>query len=589
MLAAAATAAALGLAWFAWTHRPEPPRMVQTSIMPPDKSVFVADSGPMVLSPDGSRLAFVGATSQGGNLLWVRPLNGISAQPLAGTETASYPFWSPDSRFLGFFASGKLKKIDASGGPSQILCDAPTGRGGTWNREGVIVFAPGPRDPLSRISAAGGVPVPLTELDRSRREFSQRLPYFLPDGRHFLYLSQGVPSVGQKESDAISAGSLDSKERRPLLYVRSHVVFAPLRPGLSNGHLLYARDRTVVAQPFDAKGLRFTGEAFPVGEAVGFFANFGYAAFTASDNGLFAYQSGGAGGVSQLTWFDRAGKQLETVGAPSDYYSARLSRDGRRVAASIGDPLTGRQDIWIIDLQRRTSTRLTFGPTDNTNPIWSSDDSRVVFSSNRQGGNDLFSKSSSGTGSDEPLFIEESSFKVPADCSRDGRFLAFQSLGTQSRGAWDVWTLSIADKKPAAVVSTPAGEVSPGFSPDGRWIVYSSDESGRSEVYVQPFPASGGKWQISTSGGNQPVWSRDGGELFFVSLDSKLMAVNVKTSPGFEAGAPQALFELPLKSVIGRRYDPSADGKRFLVNATMGEVKSSPVTLVQNWAAGLTK
>jgi Tol biopolymer transport system component len=277
------------------------------------------------------------------------------------------------------------------------------------------------------------------------------------------------------------------------------------------------------------------------------------------------------------------------VGAPADYYQARISHDGRRVAATIGDPQTGRHDIWIIDLQRGTSTRLTFGPTDNTSPVWSADDSRVAFASNRQGGNDLFTKSSSGTGSDDPLLIEESSFKVPADYSMDGRFLAFQSIGNQSRGAWDVWTLSIADKKPAAFVAMPAAEITPAFSPDGRWIAYASDESGRQEVYVQPFPASGGKWQISTSGGNQPLWSRDGKELFYVSPDNKLMAVNVKTSTGFEAGAPQALFEMRLRSVVGRRYDVAADGKRFLVNATIGEVKSSPITLVQNWAAELEK
>jgi serine/threonine protein kinase/Tol biopolymer transport system component len=589
-LAAIASAAALGLAAFVLTHHRDPPRMVQTSILPPEKSAFLPDVGPMVMSPDGSRLAFVAGTPEGKILLWVRPLNGISAQPLAGTEGASYPFWSPDSRFLGFFAGGKLKKIDAAGGPPQALCDAsPTGRGGTWNREGVIVFAAGPRDPLSSVSAAGGVPVPLSTLDQSKREFSQRLPSFLPDGRHFLYLSQAVPKAGQQSGDTISVGSLDSKERRPLVQVRSNVVFAPVQPGRSNGHLLYARDRTVVAQPFDAKTLRFTGEAVPVGESVGFFANFGYASFTASDNGLFAYQSGAAGGLSQLVWFDRTGKQLETVGAPADYYAARLSHDGRRVAVSIGDPQSGRQDIWIIDLQRGTSTRLTFGPTDNASPVWSADDSRVAFASNRQGGNDLFTKSSSGTGSDDPLLIEESSFKIPTDYSLDGRFLAFQSIATQSRAGWDLWTFSIGDRKPAAFVAMPAAEVTPVFSPDGRWIAYASDESGKQEVYVQPFPASGGKWQISTSGGNQPVWSRDGREIFYAALDGKLMAVNVKTSPGFEAGAPQALFEMRLRSVVGRRYDVAPDGKRFLVNGPIGEVKSSPITLVQNWTAGLEK
>ncbi len=543
----------------------------------------------MALSPDGMRLAFVAATPEGKNLLWVRPLSGISSQPLAGTENASYPFWSPDSRFLGFFASGKLKKIDAAGGPPQTLCDAQTGRGGTWSREGIIVFSPSVRGPLFRVSAAGGASGPLAPLDTPAREFSQRFPFFLPDGRHFLYLSQFVPSAGEKFSDVIYAGSLDSKERKALVRVRSNAVFAPLRPGLSKGHLLFARERTVVAQPFDAKSLRLTGEEVPVGESVAFYFNFGFAAFTASGSGLFAYQSGGAGGLSHLVWFDRTGKELETVGAPGDYYHPRLSNDGRRVAVDVGDPQTGRSDIWIMDLQRRTSTRLTFGPSDSTYPMWLAEDSRLLFSSNRQGGNDIFTKSSSGTGNEEPLLLDAATVKIPTGATPDGRLLAFQSIGATTQSGWDLWTMSFADRKPAAFLATPALEVAPSISPDGRWIAYVSDESGTQEVYVQPFPASGGKWQISTAGGSQPVWSRDGKELFYVGPDNKLIAVAVKTSPGFEAATPQVLFEMRLKAVLGRRYDVSADGKRVLVNATLGEVKSTPITLVQNWAAELKK
>src|SRR4030095_7059090 len=229
-------------------------------------------------------------------------LNGISAQPLAGTENASYPFWSPDSRFLGFFSGGKLRKLDAWGGPPQTLCDAPTGRGGTWSREGVIVFSGTARVALSRVSASGGAPTPLAPLDTAARQFSHRFPHFLPDGRHYLYLSQAIPKTGEKDSDFISVGTLDTKEQKVLLPVRSHAGFAPMRPGLSKGYLLFARERTVLAQPFDAKELRFTGEAIPVGESVGYFANFGFAVFTVSENGLFAYQSGGTGGASMLVW-----------------------------------------------------------------------------------------------------------------------------------------------------------------------------------------------------------------------------------------------------------------------------------------------
>src|SRR5262249_638528 len=387
-------------------------------------------------------------TPDGKNLLWVRPLNGMSAQPLNGTEGATYPFWSPDSRFLGFFAGGKLKKIDASGGPPQVLCDAQQGRGGTWNREGVIIFAPTQRDSLSRVSAAGGAPVPLTALDAPKREFSHRFPSFLPDGRHFLYLAQAVMGVEQKDSDVIYAGSLDSKERQALLRVRSNAVYVPPMAGRSEGQLLFARDRTLVAQAFDAKNVRIRGEAVPVGESLTYFPNFGFAVFTASENGFLAYQSGGGGGLSKLAWFDRSGKELEALGAPADYLQPRLSHDGRRGAVDIGGPSQGSGDIWVVDLQRRTSTRLTFGPADNVTPVWSPDDNRIVFSSSRAGNLSLFVKSSAGTGNDEPFYVEDTYVKQASDWSLDGRFLAFHAIGTTTKSAWDLWTFSLADKKP---------------------------------------------------------------------------------------------------------------------------------------------
>src|SRR5262249_21387435 len=243
---------------------------------------------------------------------------------------------------------------------------------------------------------------------------------------------------------------------------------------------------------------------------------------------LFAYQSGGGGAASKLGWFDRGGKELEAVGAPADYLHPRLSHDGRRVAVDIVDPSTGRPDVWVIDLQRRTSTRLTFGQADNTTPVWSPDDGRIVFSSSRAGNLSLYVKSSSGTGNDEPLYVEETSIKQATDWSLDGRFLAFHAIGTSTKSGWDLWTFSVADKKPAVFLSTPALETLGNFSPDGHWLAYMSDESGKREVYVQPFPASGGKWQISTAGGREPVWSRDGKEIFYVTPDpnNKIMAVD---------------------------------------------------------------
>jgi Tol biopolymer transport system component len=582
--AAAATLAALALALLLLARPREALHMVQSSILPPEKSAFVFDGGPMALSPDGRRLAFLAPTAEGKNLLWVRPLNGMAAQPLAGTDGAGYPFWSPDSRFLGFFAGGKLKKIDASGGPPQVLCDAQSGRGGTWNREGVILFSPSLRDALQRVSSAGGSPAPASEFDASKQEYSHRFPFFLPDGRHFLYLAQAM-QVGQIGEQEVCIGSLESKERRCLLRANSNPVFAPAAPGAASGHILFSRERTLLAQPFDARRLRLSGEAFPVGEQVQYFANFGFGVFTASDNGILAYQASGAGSITQVVWLDRSGKRLDVLGPPADYLRPRLSRDGRRVAIDVGDPQTGRFDIWIYDLARRVPTRFTF-EADSVFPIWWPDDSRIVFQSNRKGQSALYQKVSSGTGNEE-LLVQEGGLKVPTDLSSDGRFLAYHVIDNKTK-TWDLGLYSVAEKKTSVFLSTPAAEVNGRFSPDGRWIAYQSDESGTVEVYVRPFSGHGGKWQISTAGGTQPVWNRNGKEIFYVSPDNKLMAVDVKADSGFETGPPRALFDVHLKSVNGWKYDVSPDGQRFLAN-TVIEVKANPITLVLNWAADAKK
>jgi Tol biopolymer transport system component len=587
--AAAATLAALAPALLFLTRPREAPRTVQSSILPPEKSAFVFEGGPMALSPDGRRLAFVAPTAEGKSfLLWVRPLSGMAAQPLAGTDGATYPFWSPDSRFLGFFAGGKLKKIDASGGPPQALCDATNGRGGTWNQEGVIIFTPSPRDPVMRVSSAGGAPAPVTELDVSKHDYSHRFPFFLPDGRHFLYLAQSV-QIGQRGAQEICIGSLDSKKCQPVLHVDSNAVFAPSSPGASSGHIFYVRERTLLAQPFDAKRLRFTGEAFPVGEQVQYFSNYGFGVFTASENGVLAYESGGTGGMSQMVWLDRAGKQLEAVGAPADYMRPRISRDGRRFSIDIVDPQVGQADIWVYDLARRVSTRFTFGPADSTFSLWSPDDSRIVFQSNRKGQGDLFNKVSSGTGNDEEVLVQEGSLKVPTDWSSDGRFVVYHVIDAKTKTGWDLGLYSVAEKKASLFLSTSATELNARFSPDSRWLSYQSDESGRPEIYVQPVQGHSGKWQISTAGGSQAVWNRNGKEIFYVSPDNKLMAVDVKADSGFEAGTPKALFDVRLKGITGWKYDVSPDGQRFLANVSIGEARSSPITLVLNWAAEVKK
>ena len=568
-LFAAVLAGFLALAALFVASRREPPHMVQSTLLPPEKSAF---TGAMELSPDGRRIAFVAPLPGGSAVLWVRPLNELAAQPLAGTEGASYPFWSPDSRFVAFFADGKLKKIDASGGPPQTLCNASIGRGGTWNRDGVILFAPSLGDPIFRVSSSGGAASPATELASGGTEGTHRWPYFLPDGKHFVYLALGS-GLGP-ERGALFVGSLDSKERTLLVHARSSVAYAP------PGYLLFHRESSLLARPFDAKRLRFKGEAFPLAERI-HPPTTHKVAFSVSENGILAYQAGGEGGQSQLVWLNRGGKELEAVGAPVNYRTLRLSHDGHRVALVVDD-VQGNLDLWLYDLARRTSTRFTFDPANEGSPVWAPDDRRIAFFSNRKGAPDVYWKDAAGTGQDEPVLA--SSFpKFPTDWSRDGRFLAFQAIGPKTGS--DLWIFSVADRKASAYLQTEFTETSARFSPDGRFLAYVSNESGREEVYVQPFPGPGGKWQISTSGGAQPAWSSNGRELFYLAPPSKLMAVEVRVGEAFEAGIPRLLFETRLMGGPFRRYDVSSDGQRFLVNRPIGAETHSPITLVVNWTA----
>ncbi len=562
--------------------RTEPSRVVRSVINPPEKAAFNFDTGAMALSPDGSRIAFIARGSDGKDLLWVRPLDALAAQPLTGTEGASHPFWSPDSVYLGFFADPKLKKINASGGAPETLCEAGRGRGGTWNRKGVILFTPGPGSAIFRVSSAGGAPDQVTRLDPSQGEDSHRWPFFLPDGRHFLYLALGARGVLNRpagtDRDTLYVASLDPKEERKLIGpAASNAVYAP------SGHLLFYREKTVFARPFDAKRLRFTGGAFPVADQVSLFDNRS-AIFSVSENGILAYQPGSDfGRTSQLAWFDRAGKQIETVGSPADYMEPRLSHDGRRVAVAVRDS-QGNADIWLYELSRRLATRFTFDPADDSLPVWSPDDSKIVFSSARTLPEALYEKPSNGTGKEDLLY--KSDLRNSADSfSPDGRFILFEAFDPKTR--WDIWALSVSDRKAVPVVQSEFGDFLGDFSPDGNWIVYNSNESRRPEIYVQHFPEAGGKWQISNAGGRAPVWSHDGKEIIYVGLDGKLMAVTVRvTASGFEADLPTVLFEVHLRGGPFREYDVTHDGQRFLINLAAEPGKNTaPITLVQNWAA----
>jgi serine/threonine protein kinase/Tol biopolymer transport system component len=568
-------ALALGVAFYRAT-RHEAPRLVVTSIDPPGKSSFLLDSGAPTISPDGRKLVFVLSSPDGRRSIAVRDLEDPLVRDLAGTEGAEFPFWSPDSRRLGFFADGKLKKVSLEGGAPDVVADAEQGRGGTWSRHDVIVFAPGTGDSLYQVAASGGVPTAVTVLDTKVGEVSHRYPSFLPDGRHFLYEAQ-VGGGGTQYKHFV--GSLDSKKRARLtIESGSNSVYSP------PGYLLFVQGGTLRAQPFDPRGLRTTGEAFSLADLVQVGSIIGLGSYSVSENGLLAYAGGAAVQLSRLVWLDRAGREIETVGTPAAYWDPRLSHDGRRLAVAVEDS-RGNSDIWIHDLSRKISSRFTFDPDSDVAPIWSPDDSRIVFSSYRRGPGDLYQKVSTGAGSEE-LLLATPQRKIPSDWSPDSRWLAFHANVPKMN--WNTLVLSLPDRKPSVYLETPFAEFGSVFSPDGRWIAYTSLESGRREVYVQPFPRGNGKWQISSSGGWMPAWRRDGSEIFFLSTEGTLMAARVHVGSTFAAETPGPLFSAKVRIFLGvsrRQYDVSTDGQRFLVNATLGDQAPVSITLVQNWTS----
>jgi Tol biopolymer transport system component len=563
--AAAVAAAILGVGYV--RRAPARPRLVRFEIANPEGITTI--DAPRI-SPDGRHLAFNATDSSGKSRIWVRALNALVAQPLAGTEGTTRPFWSPDSRFLGFFAEGKLKKIEVSGGPAQKICDAPRGADGSWSPEGVVLFDGTANDPINRVSAAGGAPVVAVKAEASRKETSVGWPEFLPDGRHFLYMA-----TGQKpEDNAYRIGSLDSTESKALAPAQTLVSYAP------PGYLLFVRDKTLVAQPFDAKALKTTGEPIPLAEHVGTDA-VGLARFSVAGDGTLVYRTGESG--DRFLWVDRSGREGETVGDPGEYHNPAFSPGGDRLAFNLADPRSGKTDIWVRDLKRGVSSRFTFGTGDAFAPLWSPDGRLIVF---RQA-LDLFEKAAGGQGEEEKLLLKSDEMKVACDWSRDGRYIAFQSRGKET--SWDIWMLpTFGDRKPIAFLKTQFAEALPVFSPDGRFLAYQSDESGRNEVYVQSFPGPGGKWQISASGGVEPRWRADGKELFYRAPDQRLMAVEIQAGSGFAAGVPQPLFLGRFDvATVRNRYLPAADGRRFFTVAPLGREAMTPTTVVLNWFAEL--
>ncbi len=485
--------------------RENPPEQPTTrfNISPPDNYQF-GGAAPAIVSPDGRLVVFTPASSDGKSRLWIHRLESGTPQPLSGTENASLPFWSPDSKWIGFFAGGKLKKMPVSGGPAIAIADAAAPRGGTWNQDGVIVFAPTPAGGLLQMPASGGVPRPATIVDAKGR--TQRFPWFLPDGRHFVYLLGGL---------AIRVGSLDSpNEDRTLDDV------AESRAIYSQGYLLYLRGKTLVARPFDAKHLAFAGEAVPVAEELLTKGLTGSGHFSASANGVLVYEVGLSDRA--LTWFDRSGERLGTVGDVSALGYGRFSPDHKTVAAPIRDIESRNGDIWLFDVLRAVRKRFTFDPADDSAPTWSPDGRTIVFHSNRTGNFDLYRKPVDGSRSEELLWAD-SLVKTPGTFSPDGKYLAYTAAGDPKTGT-EIWILpdplgrekggAPGAPKPYRFMPTMSGKNTPEFSPRGGWLAYESDESGKNEVYVAPFPGPGSRRQVSSAGGHATHWRPDGKELF---------------------------------------------------------------------------
>jgi eukaryotic-like serine/threonine-protein kinase len=562
-----------------------------------------SQEGDIALSPDGRKLAFIGTGADGQSRVWIRSIDSLDAEPLEGTNGAGYwPFWSPDSRFIAFEAEGKLKKIDVSGGPPITLCDATSVFGGAWTPDDNIVF--GSLTGLVQVAAAGGSASPLTT------DGPAVAPSLLPDGRHFLYLY----ASNQRSGGGIYVGSVDApgeKSSKKLLSDLSTAVYAP-SPGGTPGYLLFTRGAaaanesgTLMVQRFDARRLKLIGEAVPIAEQV---SNTGFSASSTDalvyEAGALSVATGGSRGNIQgrLTWFDREGKALDAFGDPGLYRTFALSPDGKRVAFERADPQNpSNRNIWLYDFARGVTTRFTFDSGWDSGPIWSPDGTRIVFGRNIGNGNwDLYEKASNLIGEAELLFKSPNP-KIPTSWSPDGRFLLFQNPGSSQ-----VWILPLggtaADRKPVALEHSKFVESYGKFSPDGRWIAYTSDESGKSQIYVQPFnaPAAAesssagrtpitGKWMVSSDGGTTPLWERDGKELFYLSLDGEAMAVDVNTSGIFQAGVPKPLFKTPPGVLF---WDISSDGKRFLMVAPSNTAAASaPVkfTVVLNWQTALNK
>jgi Tol biopolymer transport system component len=572
-------AAITGLA--IWNLKPAPlvtrPVSRFTITLPPGQQLAVPENGPAVaLSPDGTHLAYVvreGLTQQ----VYLRAIDSLEARPIPGTEGpvggTSYaePFFSPDSQWLGFFVDGKLKKVSVSGGTPLTLCDAYSSYGVSWGTRGTIAFAPGNISVLWQVSEAGGSPVPLSHVEKG--EANHGWPEFLPDGNALLFF---VSTEGNWTNGQIAVQTVGTAGHRNLIPGGMYPHYAP------TGHLLYVQRGTLMAVPFNPQQLTVTGTAVPIVEGVLQSTLDGDAQYSFSATGTLAYVPKAAQStLLKLVWVNRNGAEQPLAAPARAYVIPRISPDGLRIAVGITER---ESQTWTYDISRGTLTRSTFQGNNNLDAIWTPDGNRIVFTSNRDGQRNLFWQLADGSGGLERL-ATSASLQIPGSLSADGQFLAYGEV--DARTGYDLWVLRLSDRKAQPFLQTRSNESAPRFSPDGRWLAYTSDESGRKEIFVQPYPGPGGKWQISTEGGVEPLWNRNGRELFY-RTGKKMMAVEISTKPSFSAGAPKTLFEgeyVLLPTISTPNYDVSSDGQRFLMLKAVEQAHSPPtqINVVLNW------
>ena len=553
------------------------PAVTRFLVHPPPQTVFgsplalgsavAATTG--AISPNGTRLVFSATDRSGKTQLWLQPLDSFTAQPLPGTDGGAFPFWSPDSRVIGFFVSNRLRKIDRTGGSPQTICEtsASSARGATWGTGGVIVFSSGNLGRLYQVPAAGGAPIPIEDTTRGGLAGARFWPSFLPDGRHFLYIIRAPANVSGVYVRSIEPG----EQPRRLVTSDTNAVYA-------SGGLLFTREGTLLRQGFDAARLTLTDEQpSAVVEPIARSLEYGLAAFSASANGVLAFRSG-SDASTQFAWFDRNGRQLETVGPPGNYRAPALSPDEKRLVYTDVD---GR-DLWLLDMARGTTSKFTSTPASEGAPVWSPDGTKIFYRSIQDGGV-VLEKDANGVAAEQIVF--KGLIQGPMQVSPDGKELLY-FLPPPGQLAQDIYVLPLTgEKKPKLIVQSPANEVEPQFSPDGKWLAYTSDETGRGEVYVQPYPPTGERWKISTEGGRQALWRRDGKELYFVNEERKFFVVDIIPGVKFDFGSPRFLFDMRANVFnVRNSYVPSRDGQRFLVN-TIVDPTEPPLSVIQNWAA----